>query len=663
MEFSRPFEKLSKSDAVIAGGKGASLGEMTQAGIPVPEGFVVLSTTFDTFIKKADLVQEVEAILLNVDHKAVHTVEAASEKIQGLIMAAAMPEEIATDIIAGFETLDSKFVAVRSSATAEDGADHAWAGQLDSYLNTKKENVLERVKECWASLFTPRAIFYRFEKGLHLTQISVAVVVQKMINSAMSGIAFSVHPVTEDHNQLIIEAGFGLGEAIVSGQITPDSYVVQKEPREIIDIDIATQERKLVRKETGGSEWAAISENEMGKQVLNDEQIKELSTIILEIEKHYAFPCDIEWAFENGIFYIVQSRPITTLSKKSEGKINNEQASGESNVNKQTPTAAELQQYIDAQEMVYRGKRTPTIFSSKVKILAWTKGYEREIGAGYNTVLINSLGEQFADREGGKAMDEALGGLDMADVRRYITKMAELNTALEISQNTAQSEDNIRDNEEYYITAFSNLLTYFFIVRNLIEPLYETMSTEDQEYINAWRNDDSLFSSMDAYEAAYKKTQTQTQSQSQAQLQTPNEWSLVSKDGELILVDSILTYTRKMMPVNETTIAKSNEIKGRVAYPGIITGKARVVLSRQERDSVEEGEIIVAPMTTVDFIQAMKKAIAFVTDEGGVTSHAAIVAREMKKPCIINTKIATKIIKTGDMIEVDANKGIVTILK
>ena len=177
MEFSRPFEKLSKSDAVIAGGKGASLGEMTQAGIPVPEGFVVLSTTFDTFIKKADLVQEVEAILLNVDHKAVHTVEAASEKIQGLIMAAAMPEEIATDIIAGFETLDSKFVAVRSSATAEDGADHAWAGQLDSYLNTKKENVLERVKECWASLFTARASFCRLEKGLHLTQLSVAVVI------------------------------------------------------------------------------------------------------------------------------------------------------------------------------------------------------------------------------------------------------------------------------------------------------------------------------------------------------------------------------------------------------------------------------------------------------------------------------------------------------
>ena len=258
-------------------------------------------------------------------------------------------------------------------------------------------------------------------------------------------------------------------------------------------------------------------------------------------------------------------------------------------------------------------------------------------------------------------MDEALAGLGMADVRRYITKMAELNTALEISQNTAQSEDNIRDNEEYYITAFSNLLTYFFIVRNLIEPLYETMSTEDQEYINAWRNDDSLFSSMDAYEAAYEKTQTQ--SQSQTQLQTPNEWSLVSKDGELILVDSILTYTRKMMPVNETTIANSNEIKGRVAYPGIISGKARVVLNRYERDNVEEGEIIVAPMTTVDFIQAMKKAIAFVTDEGGVTSHAAIVAREMKKPCIINTKIATKIIKTGDMIEVDANKGIVTILK
>ena len=307
------FNELSSNDVSIAGGKGASLGEMTQADIPVPLGFVILSTTFDKFIKDADLIQEIDAILDKVDHREIHTVESASEKIQGLVKKAIMPENISEEIIKYFKNLDTEYVAVRSSATAEDGTEHAWAGQLDSFLNTTEEDLLEKVQHCWASLFTPRAIFYRFEKGLHTTQISVAVVVQKMVNSEISGIAFSVHPVTEDRNQLIIEAGFGLGEAIVSGQITPDSYVIEKEPRRIIDINISNQVRGLYRAKSGGNEWVEIKEPKASSQVLSEKQILELSNIILGIENHYNFPCDIEWAYEGGKFYIVQSRPITTL--------------------------------------------------------------------------------------------------------------------------------------------------------------------------------------------------------------------------------------------------------------------------------------------------------------------------------------------------------------
>ena len=330
MELLRPFNKLNKSNADLAGGKGASLGEMTQAGIPVPPGFVVLSASFEQFIKETGLVQEIDAIIdaETFNHKEVSLVEAASEKMKGLILSREMPKDIETVIKKAFKELDSKYVAVRSSATAEDGMDHAWAGQLDSFLNTTENDLLEKVKRCWASLFTPRAIFYRFEKGLHTTKISVAVVVQKMVESEFSGIAFSVHPVTEDYNQLIIEAGFGLGEAIVSGQITPDSYVVEKEPRNILDINVSTQERGLYRSEKmsaehGSNEWINIPEPKASSQVLTKEQILELSGIILGIEKHYGFPCDIEWAFEKGKFYIVQSRPITTLSakKKDENKV------------------------------------------------------------------------------------------------------------------------------------------------------------------------------------------------------------------------------------------------------------------------------------------------------------------------------------------------------
>src|SRR3989338_8342351 len=171
-----------------------------------------------------------------------------------------MPEDIGKEIMEQFKKLGAKYVAVRSSATAEDSGEAAWAGQLDSFLNTTEKDVLDKVKHCWASLFTPRAIFYRFEKDLHKTKISVAVVVQKMVNSEKSGIAFSVHPVTQDYNQLIIEGGLGLGEAIVSGSVTPDSYIVEKEPRRLIEKNVSEQGKGLYRKEGGGNEWKELGQ-------------------------------------------------------------------------------------------------------------------------------------------------------------------------------------------------------------------------------------------------------------------------------------------------------------------------------------------------------------------------------------------------------------------
>ena len=171
MELIRSFKKISKSDVALAGGKGASLGEMTQAGISVPSGFVILATVFERFLKETDLNVEIDAILDSVNHKEIHTVENASEKIQALILQAGMPKDIACEIQKYFRNLKSNFVAVRSSATAEDSASAAWAGQLESYLNTTEENLLENIKKCWASLFTPRAIFYRFEKDLHKQKI------------------------------------------------------------------------------------------------------------------------------------------------------------------------------------------------------------------------------------------------------------------------------------------------------------------------------------------------------------------------------------------------------------------------------------------------------------------------------------------------------------
>ncbi len=314
MTFIRHFKNITKNDAALAGGKGASLGEMTRAGIPVPPGFVVLAPAFEQFVAESGLGVEIDAALDTVKTEDISSVEQASKKIQALILATVIPADINTEIEHEFHALRTRYVAVRSSATAEDSAQAAWAGQLDTYLNTTSETLLENVKKCWASLFTPRAIFYRFEKQLNAQKISVAVVVQKMVESEISGIAFSVHPVTQDRNQLIIEAVYGLGEAVVSGTITPDSYVVEKNTWLITDVYVTDQERELVRLATGGNEWKPVTESRKDKQKLTRDQILELAKLIALIEDHYGFPVDVEWALESRKFYITQSRPITTLT-------------------------------------------------------------------------------------------------------------------------------------------------------------------------------------------------------------------------------------------------------------------------------------------------------------------------------------------------------------
>ena len=306
------FKKLDKHSVSEAGGKGASLGEMTKVGIPVPPGFVVLASAFDRFVEETDLDSEIEAILKKVNHKDINSVDRASVEIRELILEAEMPKDLQQDILKHFKNLKTKFVAVRSSATAEDSKTASWAGELETYLNVKEKDVVKMVKECWASLFTPRAIFYRFEKKLHKKSVSVAVVVQQMVQSEVSGICFTVHPVTKDYNQIVIEAGFGLGEAIVSGSITPDMYVVHKNDFSILDINVSEQTMAIVK--SGNKNLRKkLSFKAGGKQKLNGSQIVEFAKIAKNIEKHYKHPQDIEWAYAGGKFYITQSRPITTL--------------------------------------------------------------------------------------------------------------------------------------------------------------------------------------------------------------------------------------------------------------------------------------------------------------------------------------------------------------
>jgi pyruvate,water dikinase len=299
VKFLKNFKELTNKDTATAGGKGASLGEMTNVKIPVPPGFVVLVSAFNKFMQETDAICE-------------ENVEEQSEIMRDIILTKEFPKDLAKEILKDFDKLGSKYVAVRSSATAEDSKLDAWAGQLDSFLYVDKKGLLKAVQKCWASLYTPRALFYRVERNIQHKQVSVAVVVQKMVNSDVSGVCFTVHPVTKDKKQMIIEACWGLGEALVQGTITPDSYVIEKSTLNIVDINIGNQEKMIVKSKLEIEE-KPVPVKMREKQKLTEKQIIELSKICINIEKHYGDPRDIEWALEGKKLFIVQSRPITTL--------------------------------------------------------------------------------------------------------------------------------------------------------------------------------------------------------------------------------------------------------------------------------------------------------------------------------------------------------------
>ncbi|MDO8435725.1 MAG: PEP/pyruvate-binding domain-containing protein [bacterium] len=312
MNFIRFFKDVSKDDTELVGGKGASLGELTRAGIPVPPGFVITAEAYDRFLSEAHLHEDIYATLACVDSESTDSVTTASEKIRDAMHDSGMPADIEKEIMAAWKKLGSQLVAVRSSATAEDSSIASWAGELETYLNTSKKDLLNHIVQCWSSLFTPRAIFYRFEKQLGDVAVRVGVVVQAMVQSKVSGICFTVHPVTQDRSQMIIEAGWGLGEAIVSGQITPDSYIVDKTDDVLLDMTIAKQARRLERADAG-CDWVKVPLQQQEKQKLSGKEIIELAQLCKKIEQHYGSPQDIEWAHDGKQFYITQSRPITTL--------------------------------------------------------------------------------------------------------------------------------------------------------------------------------------------------------------------------------------------------------------------------------------------------------------------------------------------------------------
>lgn len=444
------FAEITKDDVAIVGGKGANLGELTKAKIPVPAGFCVTAEAYFYFLEKSGLKKEITKLLTGLNSEDNKKLNAVSKSIKKKILSAKIPEDLAKEITDAYAKLGGLAVAVRSSATAEDLPEASFAGQQATFLNIMgKENVLLAYRKCLASLFEARAIYYRIVQKYDHMKVGLAVPIQNMIGGQKAGILFTVDPVTQNTDNLIIEAGYGLGEAVVLGAITPDRYVIDKNSFKIINKEINQQDWMIVNNVKGGDKHVSVAKDIRKDQKITDSEILKLAKIGQQIEEHYGKPQDTEWVIDNGEIFFVQARPITTLDKSSAG----------------------------------------------------------------------------ADQ-------------------------------------TADSA----------------------------QPLTTSQSTT----------------------------------------------------------------------TGGTEVSKAETLlKGAAASLGSASGPVKIIHKPTEIDKVNEGDVLVTEMTTPDYVPAMKKAVAIVTDVGGRTCHAAIVSRELGIPCVVGTGTATHSLKTGQVITVDGSKGLV----
>ena len=307
--------ELHVEDVPFVGGKGANLGELTNAGFPVPEAFVLTTVAYDYFIDSSKIFDAINKEIAKIDRNSDDSLAAASDKIRSLFEEYEIPVDLRDEIVAKYKALFPKgktgFVAVRSSATAEDLPDASFAGQQETYLNVKDEaDLFDKIRKCWSSLFTARAIAYREKQGYSHSEVKLAVVVQRMVNSEFSGIMFTKNP-NNGADEIIIEAGYGLGEAIVGGEVTPDTYVVDKAKRDIKKKIVSTQTWKYIRGPKGGVVKENMPEDMVKAQKIPDKRVSEIAEVGRQIEIHYDKPMDMEWCVENDKVYIVQARPIT----------------------------------------------------------------------------------------------------------------------------------------------------------------------------------------------------------------------------------------------------------------------------------------------------------------------------------------------------------------
>lgn len=308
------FADLSAGAASVAGGKGANLGELTKANLPVPPGFVLTATAYLDAMEAAGVRAQLHERALRVDPDDPAVLAAAAAELRDLVAKAGMPDSMRDELLAAWEQLGATAVAVRSSATSEDASDTSFAGMHETFTNVRTaDELVDRVVACWASVFGERVLAYRRSQGIE-EEPAIAVVVQQMVDSARSGVMFTADPASGDRNHIVIEAAFGLGEVVVAGQVEPDTYTVDKAGPRVLSVRVGRKTHQIVRGDDGRDRRVALSPEEGARRVLSDDEILAVAALGIEVEAWYGTPQDTEWAYDrDGRLFLLQSRPITTI--------------------------------------------------------------------------------------------------------------------------------------------------------------------------------------------------------------------------------------------------------------------------------------------------------------------------------------------------------------
>ncbi len=645
MTYVLPFRSLRSKDSAIAGGKGASLGELTQAGAPVPPGFVILTAAFRRFAEPLDL-ELADVTTQNAGERAA--------ALRKLIDGTPIPDAIQQEILTHFAGLTK--VAVRSSATAEDSASTAWAGQLDSYLDVEQPDLLGKVRDCWASLYTERALLYRIENGLLGTAIDVAVVVQQMVDAQVAGVGFSVHPTTQEPDLMMLQAAYGLGEAVVSGAVNPDTWVISKSKDAITDQAVGDKKRMLVP--GNPPHWEAQTRS---GPCLTDDEAREYGRILRGIEAHYGHPVDTEWARADGKFYVVQARPITTLDPDYNHAFYDESIGYAASIRRPWNTLS------------------GTMFARNVRV-----GLKR-LGIPFFPLLLVEPCEGMIQvclvPSETKRVTDAVGEMCRRDPA---TIEAILRRGLELER--APREANFKNLIEA-LDAFAEVVVCatqvpFFVMDGVPEggPLVDLARELRSASLYPWYTDTVLpplvldrlkelgaeglkfplrvvtvYELIDGVDPAELHRRDELVARGQLSVFQLTDAPTLSFHPSTGFLLARLHHARVPLSGGDAKV-----LHGSSAYPGVVEGVAQVVLHPD--DPFEAGRVLISVNANPSFMGAIAKCAAIVTDEGGASCHAAIVSRELKKPCVIGTGDATTRIQNGQKVRVDAFAQTVTLL-